>query len=250
MASKGGKDSSGLLKRSASVKYEEVHETGGLGASQAAMISATMAADLVSPDDDDDDGGGGAGGKKKGESTNRRHRHNESERVRMRTIAAKIAEMKALMEETGIVVPKEKAKILTGAVEYIKHLKNVAMQKSVQLSRVLEESTFNASPLPTCVMDAACNYLDSNRHFIRYFGCVCNLPFLLFCTLALAPVGSPWTRASPLLFFSVARVRFCRRAQVCFVSCRPCRPAGGACADQLRDMLRFVVVLLFCVLFS
>ena len=116
-------------------------------------------------------GGSGGGSGKRKETSNRRHRHNESERLRMRTIAAKIAEMKELMEATGIVVPKEKAKILTGAVEYIKHLKNVAATKTVQLSRVQdEESFFNASPLPSCVMDAACNYIDSNRHFTRYFG--------------------------------------------------------------------------------
>jgi len=111
----------------------------------------------------------GSKGKKK-ESSSRRHRHNESERVRMRTIAAKITEMKQLMEETGIVVPKEKAKILTGAVEYMKHLKKVATQKSAQLTRVQEASTFGASPLPSCIMDAACNFVDSNRHFTRYFG--------------------------------------------------------------------------------
>ena len=113
---------------------------------------------------------GKAASRKKSDNANRRHRHNESERVRMRTIAAKIAEMKELMEATGIVVPKEKAKILTGAVEYIKHLKKVAQQKSVQLTRVQEGSTFNASPLPCCVMDAACNFIDSNRHFTRHFG--------------------------------------------------------------------------------
>lgn len=104
------------------------------------------------------------------EKNNRRHRHNESERVRMRTIAAKIAEMKQLMEDTGIVVPKEKAKILTGAVEYMKHLKNVAFQKNMQMSRMQETAAFHATPLPCCIMDATCNYLDSNPHFTRYFG--------------------------------------------------------------------------------
>ena len=59
----------------------------------------------------------------------------------MRTIAAKIAEMKAMMETTGVAVPKEKAKILTGAVEYMKHLTKVASQKSMQLAQL--EEAFN-----------------------------------------------------------------------------------------------------------
>ena len=87
----------------------------------------------MSEEDDDESPHG-----EQGELTTRRHRHNESERVRMRTIAVKIAEMKAMMGSTGVVVPKEKAKILTGAVEYMKHLTKVAMQKSVQLARLQE----------------------------------------------------------------------------------------------------------------
>ena len=71
---------------------------------------------------------------KKAETATRRHRHNESERVRMRTIAGKILEMKEMMEQTGVVVPKEKAKILTGAVEYMKHLKRTVDKAAAQFA--------------------------------------------------------------------------------------------------------------------
>jgi len=63
----------------------------------------------------------------------------------MRTIAAKIAEMKDMMEATGVLVPKEKAKILTGAVEYMKHLRKVNVQRAMeneQLRQQLQNATY------------------------------------------------------------------------------------------------------------